>query len=188
MVTIGRRGYTIYCMAPLLWYPSQVGAHAFVSTAGFFAVGNDPGGGQQWGALHRFRLYEGRHAPDELERGALALPAAGGGAAAAAGCGCADDAAALLLRGACTCNPALRAPRRGQCAPCDGGWGPWGGCERVACAPAAEYVFVGQGECRGAPPASDLGRFTVDAAHDAPAAAGAGRWAGDGRWSGRSSP
>ena len=32
----------------------------------FFAVGNYQGGNQQWGYVHRFRLYDGTHSPDEL--------------------------------------------------------------------------------------------------------------------------
>ena len=32
----------------------------------FFAVGNYQGGNQQWGYVHRFRLYDGTHSPADL--------------------------------------------------------------------------------------------------------------------------
>ena len=32
----------------------------------FFAVGNYQGGNQQWGYVHRFRIYDGTHSPDQL--------------------------------------------------------------------------------------------------------------------------
>ena len=43
-----------------------VGDHSTVSNSDFFAVGNYQGGGQQWGYLYNFRVYDGTHGPSEL--------------------------------------------------------------------------------------------------------------------------
>jgi hypothetical protein len=44
----------------------DVGLQEFVSETNFFAIGNDQNGGRQWGALNRFRLYNGMHTPAEI--------------------------------------------------------------------------------------------------------------------------
>jgi hypothetical protein len=53
----------------------EIGSHTTVSESDFYAVGNYQGGGQQWGYLSRFRIYDGTHTPSQLvSTGALSLP------------------------------------------------------------------------------------------------------------------
>eukprot|EP01052_Picozoa_sp_SAG31_P012652 SAG31_NODE_745_length_12408_cov_4.755057_1_plen_562_part_00 len=46
---------------------SAVGSHSVVSESDFFAIGNYQGGGQPWGYMYGFRIYDGAIPPSELE-------------------------------------------------------------------------------------------------------------------------
>ena len=45
---------------------AEVGSHSVVSESDFFTIGNYQGGSQQWGYLHRLRIYDGTHRPSAL--------------------------------------------------------------------------------------------------------------------------
>jgi hypothetical protein len=56
---------------------AAVGSHSVVSQTDFFAIGNWQGGGQPWGYMYGFRIYDEAIPPSELEDSVLSVVSGG---------------------------------------------------------------------------------------------------------------
>ena len=64
------------CAATVTFYVDEVsvGSHGRVSQSDFYSVGNTRHGGQEWGYLHKFRIYDGIYTPEQLVTGHTSDP------------------------------------------------------------------------------------------------------------------